>query len=129
MMIRFNNNFEIPQIGVGTWTLRGETAVWQRQLVAFFPLFLLLLVLSSCEKPLMEGVSEDESSENRVVLTVGEVETYINGEPTRSSLPIEQVCSRLCFAVYQGGTRIKYDNQKVGDSDFGTCTMTLDAGH
>ena len=25
-MIRLNNNIEIPQIGVGTWTLRGETA-------------------------------------------------------------------------------------------------------
>ena len=26
MMIRLNNNFEIPQMGVGTWTLLGETA-------------------------------------------------------------------------------------------------------
>jgi diketogulonate reductase-like aldo/keto reductase len=26
MMIRLNNSKEIPQIGVGTWTLRGETA-------------------------------------------------------------------------------------------------------
>ena len=25
-MIRLNNNIEIPQIGVGTWTLLGETA-------------------------------------------------------------------------------------------------------
>ena len=25
-MIRFNNNIEIPQIGVGTWTLSGEIA-------------------------------------------------------------------------------------------------------
>ena len=24
--IKLNNNLEIPQIGVGTWTLRGETA-------------------------------------------------------------------------------------------------------
>ena len=24
--MRLNNSFEIPQIGVGTWTLRGETA-------------------------------------------------------------------------------------------------------
>ena len=24
--MRLNNGFEIPQIGVGTWTLRGETA-------------------------------------------------------------------------------------------------------
>ena len=26
MMIKLNNNIEIPQIGIGTWTLRGETA-------------------------------------------------------------------------------------------------------
>lgn len=26
MTIKLNNNIEIPQIGVGTWTLRGETA-------------------------------------------------------------------------------------------------------
>ena len=25
-MVRLNNNIEIPQIGVGTWTLCGETA-------------------------------------------------------------------------------------------------------
>ena len=25
-MMRLNNGFKIPQIGVGTWTLRGETA-------------------------------------------------------------------------------------------------------
>lgn len=25
-MIRLNNNIDIPQIGVGTWTLSGETA-------------------------------------------------------------------------------------------------------
>ena len=25
-MINLNNNIEIPQMGVGTWTLRGETA-------------------------------------------------------------------------------------------------------
>lgn len=25
-MIKLNNNIEIPQIGIGTWTLRGETA-------------------------------------------------------------------------------------------------------
>ena len=25
-MMKLNNNYEIPQIGVGTWTLRGETA-------------------------------------------------------------------------------------------------------
>ena len=24
--MKLNNGFEIPQIGVGTWTLRGETA-------------------------------------------------------------------------------------------------------
>ena len=26
LAMRLNNGFEIPQIGVGTWTLRGETA-------------------------------------------------------------------------------------------------------
>ena len=26
-MIRLNNNIEIPQMGVGTWTLKGETAI------------------------------------------------------------------------------------------------------
>ena len=25
-MIKLNNNIEIPQMGAGTWTLRGETA-------------------------------------------------------------------------------------------------------
>ena len=30
--IRLNNGLEIPQIGVGTWTLRGETACWNVRL-------------------------------------------------------------------------------------------------
>ncbi len=42
MMIRLNNNIEIPQIGVGTWTLRGETARHQPDRGASVLVFILL---------------------------------------------------------------------------------------
>lgn len=91
---------------------------------------LLLFTLNSCEKVVIDGQSSaDGETAGSVVISVEGVESYINGDDTRSTFPIEQVCTRLCFAVYQGGSRVKYDNQKLGDSDFGSTVMALDPGH
>lgn len=92
-------------------------------------LLMSLLLFSSCEKVILEQESSASSGEGvNVVLTVADVESYVNGDATRGKTSVEKVCTRLCFAVYQNGQRVKYDNQKSGDSDFGTVSMQLEAG-
>jgi len=91
---------------------------------------LLLLLLTGCEKIVLDGADgvQPDAADGQVTISVDGANTSYAGFETRSSLPVEEVCTRLCFAVYQGGTRLKYDNQKLGDADFGTATFTLDAG-
>lgn len=96
------------------------------------PFMMLLTVLCSCEK----AVIDDNVPSNpqaggelvNVVIKVSGTEAYSNVEPTRSNVPVSEVCTKLCFAVYQNGERVKYDNQKVTASDFGTLTMSLEQG-
>ena len=88
-----------------------------------------LLLLVSCEKVILDQTATSTKDKGNVVLTVADVEAFPNEGSTRGMVPVEQACSRLCFAVYQNGQRVKYDNQKLGDSDFGTSAMTLDNGN
>ena len=90
---------------------------------------LCLLLLNSCEKIILDQEKSTTKAVGNVVLTVDGVEAFANEAVTRGEKPVEQVCSRLCFAVYQDGQRVKYDNQKLGDSGYGSTTMTLDEGH
>lgn len=89
---------------------------------------LCLLLLNSCEKVILDQETTTKKAVGNVVLTVDGVEAFANAEISRGEMPVEQVCSRLCFAVYQNGQRVKYDNQKQGDSGYGTTTMSLEAG-
>lgn len=93
-----------------------------------FLLLMSLLLFSSCEKVILEQESSASGEGINVVLTVADVEAYANGDATRGRTSVDKVCTRLCFAVYQNGQRVKYDNQKAGDSDFGTASMQLEAG-
>lgn len=93
-----------------------------------FSLLLLMYLFCSCEKVILEQESSASEDEVNVVLTVTDVELYANGGYTRGLTPVEKACTRLCFAVYRDGTRVKYENQKYGDSDYGTASMKLEAG-
>jgi hypothetical protein len=88
-----------------------------------------LLMLSSCEKAILDPSESPSKVNGNVVLTVADVESFANENLTRGKVPVEKACTRLCFAVYQDGQRVKYDNQKLGDSDFGTAVMSLEEGH
>ena len=84
----------------------------------------------SCEK--ME-TDEDRGQNNtvkkNVVIRVGSIDSGWEGTSTRGLVDISEVCSKLCFAIYQNGTRVKYKNQNTGDDDFGTLAIDLDAGN
>jgi len=104
----------------------------RRLMMTVVPVTLLLAVMCSCEKAVFDDnvpASPATGGEKvDVVIKVSETEDYVNSDVTRSNVPVAQVCSKLCFAVYQNGERVKYDNQKVTDSGFGQITMSLDQG-
>ena len=98
-----------------------------------FQILLLLLtacLLTSCEKMSMEedNAQGADGKKQNVVIRITDINAGWDGATSRTQVHISEVCSRLQFAVYQNGTRVKYDNQIVGDDDFGTFALKLEAG-
>ena len=88
-----------------------------------------LLTLSSCEKAVMDDSDVTETTaKGNVVIRVTNVEAGWASSDTRALVNVAEVCSRLCFAVYQDGNRKSYKNQAVADSDFGTFSLQLEEG-
>lgn len=106
--------------------------IMRRLFLTVVPVTMLLAVMCSCEKAVYDDnvptgpVSGGEKVD--VVIKVSDTEDYTNSDVTRSNVPVEEACTRLCFAVYQNGERVKYDNQKVTEGNFGQITMSLDQG-
>lgn len=94
-------------------------------------LFIVAAMLSvSCEKVIIEdGKADPASGTNTVTIRVIGAESYVGKDgATRAPVDVTKACTRLCFAVYQDGKRVKALNQKLGDADFGTAEMTLEEG-
>lgn len=101
---------------------------------------LLLLVLvfslfSSCEKPILsqdEEVVEKKSPNSlkgNLILRVSGFEVIPFEHPTREKLNVKDICTRLCFAVYDlYGNKVTYKNQKKDDSGFGSVGFDLKEG-
>lgn len=86
--------------------------------------------LTGCEK-MPEGEADLSSSPatgKSVVISVSGIDAGWDGNSTRSLVDISEVCSRVCFAVYQDGTRVASKNQKTGDTNFGSYTISLGEG-
>lgn len=89
-------------------------------------LFILLFLLSSCEKPLI--TEEEGTSETQGNLTVSIFQLEQTPFSDMSRTASSDACTRLNFAVYQDGTRVKQVNQLFGDATFGTASFQLDEG-
>ena len=95
-----------------------------------FVIGLLCTYLStSCEKPIInEKISADEV---RVVFHVASFSqmplTTSNIRPV--PVRIDEACSRLSFAIYDGSTKVKSVNQTKGSNDFGTLSLVLPKGN
>ena len=90
-------------------------------------------LLTACEKLEIDGDSAGHgnsasASGFNVVVSVTDVDAGWSNAASRTMVKISDVCTRLCFAVYQNGTRVKNENQKAGDVNFGTYAMNLDTG-
>lgn len=95
-----------------------------------FSLFVVfLLLLSSCEKAVIDDVKDEEGrkTEGNLTVTVSQIEQIPFETFTRSEL--SEACSRLNFAVYDlSGSRVDQVNQKSDDAVFGTATFQLPEG-
>ena len=94
-------------------------------------LFIVGCLLAACEKIPFEaegGQGTTNNSQSNVVIRVVDLDAGWESSSSRSPVKISEVCSRLQFAVYQGATRVKYENQKVGDTEIGTFAPQLAPG-
>ena len=93
----------------------------------FFP-FLALFVLVSCEKAVFSEETDGNEPKGNLIVNVFEIEHTPFSALTRTAL--EDVCTRLNFAVYQqDGTRVKQVNQQKGDTGFGSASFQLAEGN
>lgn len=102
----------------------------RRKILRISLILLGSFLLASCEKMLMEeeGGQSTNNENHNVVIHIADMEAGWDGANSRAQVQISEVCSRLQFAVYQNGSRVKYANQIVGDSDYGTFSLQLGAG-
>ncbi|MCH3981097.1 MAG: FimB/Mfa2 family fimbrial subunit [Prevotella sp.] len=104
----------------------------QNKLMAMGAFVLACLLLSACEKV---KVSDEESQEHgdgiELVFHVDKFEQvpFVKDVAvTRDAVPVEQLCTRLNFAVFSNGTKVKSIAQRAGDKDFGTVKVELSKG-
>lgn len=71
----------------------------------------LLVVVSACEKPILDG-GQTKKKGFRVSVTVGVGEKAIAGAKSRALVDIDEVCSCLNAAVYKDGVKQSVINQK-----------------
>jgi hypothetical protein len=89
-------------------------------------LIVLALLVSACEKMVVND--EDGTNDANVMLRIVSYEQASFPAKTKGS--IEDVCSRLCFHIYNDvGERVAYVNQKVDGDGFGNAYFTLERGH
>ena len=87
----------------------------------------LVLLLTACEKSLIDDESVSDSNDDaNVVLKLSAYEQLPFG--TRSTKDISALCSRLNVAFFQNSTKVSTVSQKEGDSDFGTVSLSLAEG-
>ena len=98
--------------------------------IQIFMLLIMSCILLSCEKMVTEeeGPSGTSTAKQNVVICVTDIDAGWDGAASRAQVSIAEVCSRLQFAVFQNGSRVKYENQKTDDDDFGTFALQLEAG-
>jgi len=87
----------------------------------------LVLCVASCEKMTVSQEDPGNSGDANVHLSVGSFE-QTPFCATRAA--VSDVCSRINFLIYDSsGTRIRKEDQQIGDDDFGHASFMLAKGH
>ncbi len=90
-------------------------------------LFAVLLLVFSCEKPLLSETVDEQNLDGNLVVRVFQIEQTPFERFTRTAT--KDACKRLNYAVYKpDGTRVKQINQTSEDAGFGVASFQLDKG-
>lgn len=95
-------------------------------------LVLALCLLTSCEKVVLdEDITQPATSEaeQNVVIRIAGMDAGWGSDFSRALVNVSEVCTRVNFAVFKDGQKLKYKNQVAGDEGFGTYSLTLEAGN
>lgn len=98
----------------------------KKGLISSVLVVLAMVLLTGCEKTLLEGEGVETEADGNVVLKLSVYERIPFG--TRSVQDISQLCTRVNVVFFQNGTKVKTVTQKPGDPSFGTISLTLDEG-
>lgn len=102
-----------------------------KHFVYFFLLAMISGSLSSCQKVVFDDEEEGGGTNDAVSLrfrvTQFEQVPFDKADATRAT-DVGKTCTRLNFAVYQNGERVKQLNQLSGDASFGTFNLSLKPG-
>lgn len=99
--------------------------------ILFFMIGLLCVSVLSCEKIADEDHSTVSNPDEASI--VFHVTLYsqapLSVGPHRVKVNAKDVCSRISYAIFKEGEKVKAVNQVVGDESFGTLSLTLPLGN
>ena len=101
----------------------------KKNLLWVLPLALALMLITACEKGYTaEEETLHEEQKGNVILRVKSIEMIPFENTSRASTTIDKLCSRLQFAVFKDGEKVKNISQQQSDANFGETTITLAEG-
>lgn len=98
----------------------------RKLLFKYWILVMALVLLAGCEKSLVDEDYNGMDADGNVELRVSIYEQL--PFTTRAQQNITELCSRLNFAFFQGGSKVKTISQKKDDSSFGNVILSLPEG-
>lgn len=85
-------------------------------------------LLVACEKvQLQESTSSEEAKVVFRVVSYTQM-PFTSSQLRQAPVRIDEACSRISFAIFEGDTKVKSVNQTKGSNDFGTLSITLPKG-
>lgn len=95
--------------------------------IRFLLIILLPMLMMACEKLELPEEEKPSLPQGNLTLSVFQLEQTPFNVSTRGAAA--DVCTRLNFVIYDSeGTRLKKEDQKLGDEDFGTANFQLEEG-
>ncbi len=89
---------------------------------------LLAIVVTSCQRMVNDDPEQPTVEKSTVKFKISQFETMPFSTTQSRSQPVSELCKQIDLAVFQGGTRMVKETQKLGDKDFGTLSVALDPG-
>lgn len=94
-------------------------------------MMLTILLITACESGFTrETELEMAQAKGNVTIAVKSIEMipFENTVRTRAAGDINELCTRLQFAIFKDGERVSVVNQQSGNEDFGQVNLTLEEG-